>query len=641
MPRPLQILHLEDSRIDHELVRHVVVQSGLACEFVHVGGRTDYETALARGGCDLILADYTLPDYNGPAALSAAQSLQPDTPFVFVSGSIGEERAVESLKHGATDYILKDRLNRLPAAIHRALREATERLRRKQAEAALQQSEARFREMAETIRDVFWMTDADCRRRIYASPAYAQVWGCSSSELGSDPTGWLIALAAEDRASAEDALRQLADGGLYRATYRILRADGTERWIEDRGFPVFDDRHRLVRAVGVAVDVTERRQLEAQFQQSQKLETIGRLAGGMAHDFNNILTVVLGQVSFLLDHQPLQPATVEALELVYTASDRAAGLIRQWLLFSRNRAPRREPVNLNTAVEEITAMLRRLLGETISVTVESSPQALWIVAENGMIEQVLMNLAVNARDAMPRGGKLTLHLDPAPDSSAAPASATARPGHFARLAVSDTGAGISADVLPRLFEPFFTTKPEGHGTGLGLTLVKTMVERHGGWVEVESRLQAGTTFAVFLPRMDPPPAETSLTMTETTAGRGHETILLVEDDTNVREFAAAMLQRLGYAVLQAKSGDQALAVWHRHAQKISLLLTDVVLPGDLSGVALLSRLQTEKPDLKAVIVSGYPGETVDKVPASVRFLHKPYLPKTLAQAVRAALDNTS
>ncbi len=161
MPRPLQILHLEDSRIDHELVRHVVVQSGLACEFVHVGGRTDYETALARGGCDLILADYTLPDYNGPAALSAAQSLQPDTPFVFVSGSIGEERAVESLKHGATDYILKDRLNRLPAAIHRALREATERLRRKQAEAALQQSEARFREMAETIRDVFWMTDAD------------------------------------------------------------------------------------------------------------------------------------------------------------------------------------------------------------------------------------------------------------------------------------------------------------------------------------------------------------------------------------------------------------------------------------------------------------------------------------------------
>jgi len=515
MPPTLRILYLEDNAADREAVQHCVTKrSGLTCEFTLVSDSAGYEAALARGGFDLILADYHLPGYDGMTALSAAHQQHPEIPFIFVSGLIGEERAIESLKQGATDYILKDRLERLPAAIRRALSEAEE--------------------------------------------------------------------------------------------------------------------HR------------QRVRLEAELAQARKMETIGQFAGAMAHDFNNLLTVILGQVSFILDEEPLTPYAAEALKQVYTAADHAARLVRQWLHFSRKHPPLREAINLNTVVEETADLLRPLLGAPVSLTIEPFFPAPWILADRDMIVQVLLNLAANARDAMPGGGRLVIqtglrHYTPE-DAARNP---SARPGDFVCLSVRDTGPGIPPDVAPHIFDPFFTTKPEGHGTGLGLAIVMDIIKRHDGWIEVEGPPGAGTTFTLLFPPAPPAADKAPSTPPSLADDTGRETILLVEDDPKVREFAVTVLQRCGYSILQAKSGDQALAVWHRHASKIRLLLTDLVLPGELSGQDLTTRLLSEKPDLKVVIASGSLGlaaNAASTLPPSVHILSKPYLPKMLAHAVRTALD---
>jgi len=397
------------------------------------------------------------------------------------------------------------------------------------------------------------------------------------------------------------------------------------------------------RAVSEAGEHRQRLQLEVELAQARKMETIGQFAGGMAHDFNNLLTVILGQVSLLLDEDSLPPRVGDALRQVYTAGDHAARLVRQWLHFSRKHPPLREAVNLNTIVEETADLLRPLLGASVSLTIEPFFPAPWILADRDMMVQVLLNLAANARDAMPGGGRLAIqtgfrHCTPE-DVARNP---SARPGDFASLSVRDTGHGIRPEIVPHIFEPFFTTKPEGHGTGLGLAMVMDIIQkRHGGWIEVETRPGVATTFTLLIP-LAPPAANVAPSPPATLAAdTGLETILLVEDDHKVREFAVTVLQRNGYSVLQAKSGDQALDVWRRHAPKIRLLLTDMVLPGDLSGLDLTTRLLAEKPDLKIVIASGSLGlatNMASSLPPSVQILAKPYLPKTLAHAVRTALD---
>jgi len=491
-----------------------------------------------------------------------------------------------------------------------------------------------FREMAENIRDVFWVRAADTGRLLFVSPAYEAIWGRPPDALLAAGGRWPEGVLTEDQAAVAAAAARLDAGAPAEVQYRIRRPDASVRWILDRGFPVPAADGGVSRVVGVAADITERRRLEGELLQAQKMELVGKLAGGIGHDFNNLLTIISGYVSILLEKEDLPAASAEALKRVFTASNQAAALVRQLVLFSRKRAPKPELVDLNAETESLTGMLRRLLGEAITVDFVPAPEAPRAKVDVPMLEQVLMNLAVNARDAMRRGGRLTITVSLRPEGGPPPPS-PAPDVPYACIAVRDTGSGIAAAILPRIFEPFFTTKEEGRGTGLGLATARDIVKRHEGWMDVETQVGTGTVFRVYLPRaMDRLPATPPLAEPHDVR-RGKGVVLLVEDETNVREFAAAVLQQDGYSVLQAGSADAALEAWQWHGDRIDVLLTDVVLPGELSGVDLAAALRELKPGLRAILTTGYSRDVV--VPAgtaaSLPILTKPYTPRSLLQAL--------
>ncbi|MHB8523977.1 MAG: MASE1 domain-containing protein [Limisphaerales bacterium] len=389
-------------------------------------------------------------------------------------------------------------------------------------------------------------------------------------------------------------------------------------------------------------DITERQSLEAQLRQLQKMEAIGQLSAGVAHDFNNILTVIQGYTKLVAGERHLEPKTVEALDLVMAAADRASLLTRQLLTFSRRQATHPQKLNVNELVEDTAAMLGRILGEDIALSFDCEPQLSMVVADSGMIEQVLLNLAVNSRDAMPRGGKLTirtaeLHIDDA----YAKLHPESRSGTFVKLAVADTGCGIAPENLPRVFEPFFTTKEVGKGTGLGLATVFGIVKQHLGWITVASTPGLGTTFEILLPSTGEKPTPSLEKPAEPRARGGTETILLVEDEEAVRGLARVVLQRHGYRVLEAGSGSRALAVWNEHASDIDLLLTDMVMPEGMSGRELAEELLANRSDLKIIYTSGYSEDMFEKslsLEEGFNFLRKPFYPQKLAQTVRDCLD---
>jgi PAS domain S-box-containing protein len=516
---------------------------------------------------------------------------------------------------------------------------------RKAIERELRRSEERFREMAERISDVFYIASLETGNWSYVSPAFEGIWGRPLAEVYARPALWIEAVMPDDREKVLAAREQLALGKESRIEYRVQRPDGALRWIDDRSYPIREPAGGIRRAVGVAMDITPRRQLEEQLLQAQKMEAVGQLAGGLAHDFNNVLTIVIGYARLLLDNGSMPPDAVEALTQIYSAGTRAANLTRQLLIFSRKQPVDRRAVDLNQIAGEIFDMLRRLIGAHIKLELELAPDACTTDADPGMIEQVLMNLAVNARDAMPRGGTLVISTGFATiEAAAIRHNPQAHPGEFACLAVRDTGCGIPPENLQRVFEPFFTTKSAGHGTGLGLAMAFGIVKQHGGWIDVESTVGVGTCFRIFLPAA---PAETMVPAGRLAKAaavvRGSETLLLVEDEVAVREFAVAVLRNQGYRVLQACSGIDAMEVWKWHGPRISLLFTDLVMPDGLSGAELATRLRGEKPALKVIITSGYMNEVNGgefPTPSGTRFIHKPYKPQALAQAVRDALDDT-
>jgi PAS domain S-box-containing protein len=515
---------------------------------------------------------------------------------------------------------------------------------RKQTEEALRTSEKRFRQVTENIDEVFWLTDLAKREVIYVSPAYDRIWGRSCESLYADPAPWLESVHPEDRARVREAEEALGANGGYDLEYRIVRPDGDTRWIRDRAFAIRDEAGEVYRIAGVAQDVTGPRALEEQLRHSQKMEAVGQLAGGIAHDFNNLLVVIQMQSSLLLDAPELDRAAREGIQEVLAATERAAALTRQLLTFSRSEVNRPTPVDLAEVVGRMTRLLRRVLGEDIALETRFSSALPLVNGDVGMLEQVLMNLAINARDAMPRGGQLTLTLDAvdvSPEQAAVHAGAA--PGRFVCLEVRDTGSGIPPELLRRVFEPFFTTKEIGRGTGLGLATAFGILKQHHGWLEVESELERGTTFRAFLPaleRADAPAPGAPSPAEEEVAG-GSETILLVEDEPAVRALSRRILTRFGYRVLDADSGAAALEVWEKREGPIDLLVTDLIMPGGMSGRELADLLRERDPALRVVYTSGYSRDVVDQVLPLDRgrdFLQKPYAARELAARVRGCLD---
>ncbi|HWD94377.1 MAG TPA: PAS domain S-box protein [Verrucomicrobiae bacterium] len=906
MEKPLRILHLEDDPDFVSLVSDMLKGEGLSAEMTSTQNFPDFMAALRDNSFDIILADYSLPTCNGLQALNAVRETDANIPFVLISGTIGEHAAIECLRCGATDYVLKNKLERLAPAVRRAVQEAQEREHRKRAETELVRREKYFRTLTEHSLDVLtildaeglfqfnspslktvlgyepgdvagqsafalthpedlpgvlaafqraldhpgevithefrcrhqdgswrhleivgqnqladpeiagvvlnardisdrkraeaeqregekqyrlifegsptpmWVTDVDTFHFLEVNDAAVHHYGYSREEflsmtsrdirssgeterfvkyinevmkkypesgigraglwrhqkkngenidveikwskitfrgraavlimahditerkraaealekseaslaaaqriahLGSweldlkdlknmsvndlrwsdetyrifgyepqqvpvNPDFFYHAVHPDDRQRVSTAITEaLQKKDIYDVEYRISLPAGEERYVRERAEPVMDSSGTPVQMRGIVMDITERRQLGEQLRQSQKMEAIGQLAGGVAHDFNNILTVIHGHASLLLADRTVTKNAARSAQQITQAAERAAGLTRQLLTFSRRQVMQPRRLDLNEVVSNMNMMLGRILGEDIVLQLNYWPEPAFIKADASMMEQVLLNLVVNARDAMPRGGQLAIkitsvQLGPNPR----PYRSESRAGEFVCLTVTDTGSGIDPENLRRIFEPFFTTKEVGKGTGLGLATVYGIINQHQGWIDVDSEIGKGSTFRVFLPlARDAAPAREEKATPDAVRG-GKETILVVEDEVAVRELVCRVLGSHGYKILEAETGVKALEVWERNKKKIDLLLTDLVMPDRLNGRELAEKLRADRPRLKVIFTSGYSADVVGKdfvLQRDLRYLQKPYDPQKLAVTVRDCLDGNA
>jgi PAS domain S-box-containing protein len=475
-----------------------------------------------------------------------------------------------------------------------------------------------------------------------------RIFGLPPSGLEKHRSSFVDTIHPDDRARVNQALTDALKGTAeYDLQYRVQCPDGQEKVIDAQGEVLRDADGVPILMRGTVHDITERRQAEAererleeQLRQAQKLESIGRLAGGVAHDFNNLLTVINGYSDFLLEQMQEQDPLRSSLVEVRKAGERAADLTRQLLAFSRKQVVEPRPVNLNTLILDSREMLGRVVREDIEIVTELEPNPSEVMADPGRLHQVLLNLVVNARDAMPGGGRLTLrtsrlHLDPA----AASLFPGAIPGFYAVLEVSDTGAGMSEEIQQRVFDPFFTTKGPGEGTGLGLSTVYGIVRQAGGWIKVESSPGMGATFRIGLPLAAQPVLQCQSAKPSPTQLEGSETVLVVEDQDEVRRLALSVLRKFGYQTLEARSGPDALSVAESYAGPIHLMLTDMVMPG-MTGKRLAEHLRPVRPDMKVVYMSGYTADVITRhgiLEPGIEFIEKPFSPGALAQKVRMVL----
>jgi PAS domain S-box-containing protein len=517
------------------------------------------------------------------------------------------------------------------------VRDVTER---RAAEAALRSSETLFRSVWENSVDGMRLTDEN-GVIIAVNGAFGKLVGLSQEELEGKPFTVVYAESEEREKMLEEYRSHFRDRSIERKREQSCRLhNGHEVTFEITTSPV-ELHGKPLLSLSLFRDVSLQRRLEEQLRQSQKMEAIGQLAGGVAHDFNNILTVVHGHASLLVSSD-LPAAAARSAQQIAQAAERAAGLTRQLLTFSRRQLIQPRRLDMNKIIGNMSDMLGRLLGEDVTLRLNYSQTPAIIEADVGMMEQVLLNLAVNARDAMPRGGQLTVRIAIVDVNEAhVRRHPEARIGRFVCVSKSDTGRGILPENLPRIFEPFFTTKEIGKGTGLGLATVYGIVKQHQGWIEVESAVGKGSTFRIYVPYVGGEQIEAEQPATQITIRGGTETILVVEDEKPVRELVSRVLEKHGYRVLQARAGAEALTLWRRHKNKIALLLTDLVMPGNMNGRELAETLWTERADLKVIFSSGYSADIVGKdfkLEPELNFLQKPYHPQTLVLAVRRCLD---
>jgi PAS domain S-box-containing protein len=515
-------------------------------------------------------------------------------------------------------------------------------VRHKQAEEELRRSQRRYETLVNSVEGIVWEADERTFRFTFVSRQAERLLGHPPERWLADPSFWPDHLHPEDRHHAVASWRAAVDLRRdYHLTYRMRAADGREVWLLDR-VNVVTEGDRVVALRGVMVDVTQQKHLEEQFSQAQKMEAVGRLAGGVAHDFNNLLTAVMGYSQMLLLRLGPQDPARELVAEIHKAGERAAGVTRQLLAFSRKSVLRPTVVNVNDVITGMQKMLCTLIGEDVELTTLLDPVLGPVRADVGQLEQVVINLAVNARDAMPEGGRLTVETANEELGEAfAQLHPEVQPGPYVLLTVRDTGHGMDAVTRERLFEPFFTTKETGKGTGLGLATVYGIVKQTGGHIAVFSEPGRGTTFRVYLPQLAEGAPEPDAARAP--AGpwpRGTETILLVEDDKAVRDFARSLLRDAGYTVLEARGGVEALRVCGEYAGAIHLLVTDVVMPG-MTGRELAGRLAPLRPSLRVLYLSGYTDDAVIRrgvVEAETHFLPKPFGPEELARKVREVLD---
>ncbi|WP_245894342.1 hybrid sensor histidine kinase/response regulator [Chamaesiphon polymorphus] len=498
----LKILIVEDSEDDLLLLLRELRRSGYVLDYERVETAERMQAALERQTWDIIIADYTLPRFSAPEALQLLQHQHQDLPFIIVSGTIGEETAVAAMRAGAHDYLLKDNLARLVPAIERELREAQERQKRLDAEQALRESEERFRQLAENITEsVFWIFDPTTPEMLYVSPAYERIWGRSGAGLSANFMEWIEAIHPEDRHRIHTSFLEHSLAGNYDREYRIVRPDGSIRWIRDRGFPIQDREGVPYRVVGIAEDITERKLTEAALRRTERLESLGTLTSGIAHDLNNVLTPILGIVQLLpLKVTNMDESTQKLLQILHDSTRRGADLVKQILSFTRGIESKPTNMQARDLLLELQNIIQQAFPKNIELSIDLAPDLWTIESDSTMLHQVFMNLCVNARDAMPHGGKLAIVAKNFPiDESYALMHLEAQVGNYITIEIADTGTGIRPEILDRIFDPFFTTKEIGKGTGLGLSTVIGIVKGHHGFINVDSEVGKGSKFKVYLP----------------------------------------------------------------------------------------------------------------------------------------------
>jgi PAS domain S-box-containing protein len=622
----VRILFLDDNPLDVELIAHDLRRGGLAVEPRRATGRETFERAVDEGRLDLVLADHDVPGYGGRQALALVKQRLPGVPFILVTGTLDEETAVGYMRDGAADFLLKDRRARLVPAVLGAL-----------AEAERQRQLSRHRELLDSVLEsspaVIYVKDR-LGRFVLANRAAAELFGVPAREL--------VGRREEDLATPPEQVEQRRrhrqevldeDRPLTVDEEPFTRAGGgATRWFRTVRSPLHLSSEPDALVLAVAVDVSERRELETRLRRVERLEAVGQLAGGVAHDFNNLLMVVLGHSELLLaSGDPSAKDLTFHLGQIRQAGESGAVLTRQLLAFGGRQVLQPRHLDLNELVAHVEPMLRRVLGENLEVVSELAPDPWPVHADEGQLQQVLINLLVNARDAMPGGGRIVVATANRPAGPAA--------GRRVELRVSDTGVGMDADTQARMFEPFFTTKEEGHGTGLGLSTVHGIVEQSGGSVEVDSSPGAGTTVRVLLPAAER--AATAAAAAGSTAAprpAGGETVLVVEDQEPVRRLVVLALEQQGYRVRQAASLAEA-RLELAGPGAVDLLLTDVVL-ADGSGGELAAEMRASRPRLPVLLMSGHaaPEALPDEADPLCELLPKPFRPAELGRRVRRLLD---
>jgi PAS domain S-box-containing protein len=566
---------------------------------------------------DLVVSDLGLPDG------SAIELLAEELPLVIMTSQGDEQRAVASMKGGALDYVVKsaEMYRELSKTVERALRASRAERERRRAEASLRESEERFRQLADNIQEAFWLYDIRARSMVYVSPAWSRVYGQSVAAVLDDPSARFEAVHPEDRKRVTEAFDAEAPSRPIQQEYRVLTGDSV-RWVAERTFPIEGSDGRPWRIAGLGADVTRRRELEGALRQSQKMEAIGQLAGGVAHDFNNMLTAIMAAAE-QLGHLSSTEEQLELCELVVSAAERTAQLTRKLLSFSRKGKLRSVHTDVHTVIQDTATLLGRSIDRRVKIIVELSAPSATVIGDASELSNAILNLGINARDAMPNGGELHItssHRD-LDEASCATMPFLLRPGPYIQVSVRDTGAGISQEHLPRVFEPFFTTKPVGQGTGLGLAAVYGTVVDHGGAVTVYSELGRGTVFHLYLPLSDGAPRASSPT---SEAPRGSGLVLIVDDEPLVRNAGTQLLKSLGYEVVVAKDGAEGVRAFAEHHERLCAVLCDLVMP-ELSGSDASEQMRRIDPDVPIVICSGYPRDERGPYAASANeFLPKPY-----------------
>jgi PAS domain S-box-containing protein len=761
-PRSLRALILEDNRQDVELMVALLKQVGYALSFEVVDSLAHLRQQLARTDYDIILAAHNLRAWTAMDALEILKKSRKDIPFVVVAGTLGGLAAVECIKQGAADYVLKNRLQRLPVVVERVLRDKAHREDAARLQEQIHRGKKEWELTFDVVPDPVFLVDNQDRIQRANRAASAllglepsqlidkycyEVLGDTAGPLPGSPFRRLLRTGKEERCDIEVArlgkvfdvtvsplfdssgtaygsvhvLRDITDRKreeealrrseashrslILGATYGIFRCDvngkflavnpalvamlgyeseadllaanlvhdvirdpeegvrllqqyrqkgrldGLEaQWRRKDGTPVpvrlsgrtvLDERGALEGYEVIAENVSERWHLEEQLRQAQKIEAVGRLAGGVAHDFNNLLTIVTGYSDLVLERLGATDAMRAYVEEIKKAGERAASLTRQLLAFGRRQTLAPRALDLNAVVANIDKMLRRLIGENIELTTVLAPELGRVKADPGQIEQVILNLAVNARDAMPQGGQLTLETANVElNEGDTRTRVSVLPGRYVMLAVSDSGMGMDAETQAHIFEPFFTTKEEGKGTGLGLATVYGIVKQSGGHIGLYSEPNHGTTFKIYLPRLEEAAQPVEAISPGAPLAGGSETILLVEDEEGVRDLARRILELKGYKVITASNPTEAAQVCERYEGPIHLLLTDVVMP-TMSGPQLAEHVAFLRPGLKVLYISGYTDNAI--VPhgileEGVQFLQKPFTRDSLTRKVREVLD---